>query len=647
MLNFFRKRTKFFVWVIIVAFVGLIVFVWGLGMTRKRKVKDYAIKVNNLKISLNEFDNAYSNYMNRIRKLKSNKQQKLYAGARRKVAQSLIDQKIMDGIAKKYSIIATPDEIISRVRQYKEFQTNGSFSPQKFNSYRHSRYFRQQWPFIWNSERNNLIQSKIQNIMLLGAVPSNLNLKYKYFYLYGIHNADILKINLKKYYKKIPVPPLKKLHLFYKKYSEDWRVPKKIKIDFISFYYPDYFDSATVSSEEVSKFFNKHRDEFYSISQVKARHILIKLPEKASKSEVAAANQKIEHIYTMLRNGADFAGLAKKYSEDASAFSGGELGWFSRGKMVKKFEDVAFNLKPKTFSKPFRTKFGFHIIYVQDRKKGDIPPIEQLRPRITNEIKEQKAQNAAWQNANDAISQIITDTDFDTVAHIYSQNYHLSPYFSKSVDSLPILGSNISNLVSAAFSLNKNAVTYTLLQADSSYNIIRVIDIKDSYLPAFRSIRKKVLKKYKITMSKKNFIRLIKKHRTDWIKENKTFVHLLTIYRFKLDNSDFTRAKRNYEFPAALQKYIVNTAITQVVDTPVLNDNRLYFAKIIKVDYDKYQFENDKFQFSQALAYQKGSDLFNLWLKAQNSNANIDYKIFIKNQTSDTSSLTDTTAKNE
>jgi foldase protein PrsA len=106
---------------------------------------------------------------------------------------------------------------------------------------------------------------------------------------------------------------------------------------------------------------------------IKARHILIKFPaeekDQAKKEEIA--KKKADEVYQKIKAGEDFAKLADEYSEDPSNMDpqtgkkkGGELGWFSRGRMVQEFEKKAFELKVGEVSEPVKTFYGYHIIKV-------------------------------------------------------------------------------------------------------------------------------------------------------------------------------------------------------------------------------------------------------------------------------------------
>lgn len=103
--------------------------------------------------------------------------------------------------------------------------------------------------------------------------------------------------------------------------------------------------------------------------QVKASHILIKVDKGADQATVDAAKAKADGIYNDIKNGADFADKAKNLSDDTgSRDSGGDLGFFARGDMVKPFEDAAFAAKTGDLIAPVRSDYGWHIIKVTDRK---------------------------------------------------------------------------------------------------------------------------------------------------------------------------------------------------------------------------------------------------------------------------------------
>lgn len=126
------------------------------------------------------------------------------------------------------------------------------------------------------------------------------------------------------------------------------------------------------------------------VDQTHVRHILIKLSEVVSEME---AEQKIKSIKERLDHGADFAELARQYSEDASANNGGDLGWTNTGDTVPAFEQVMNGLAINQISEPVRSPFGWHIMQVLERRKQDMTQ-ESARMKARQEIRARKADDA-------------------------------------------------------------------------------------------------------------------------------------------------------------------------------------------------------------------------------------------------------------
>lgn len=118
-------------------------------------------------------------------------------------------------------------------------------------------------------------------------------------------------------------------------------------------------------------------------NDVRAEHILKLFPKNATEEEKAQCKAKIDSIYALIKAGANFEEMAKKESEDGTARRGGDLGWFSRGRMVQPFEDIAFGLADGEISEPFATQFGYHIV---KKVAHGIPSLEEQRAAIDNAI---------------------------------------------------------------------------------------------------------------------------------------------------------------------------------------------------------------------------------------------------------------------
>lgn len=126
------------------------------------------------------------------------------------------------------------------------------------------------------------------------------------------------------------------------------------------------------------------------IEQTHARHILIKLSEIVSEKD---AKQKMDNLKDRLDNGEKFEVLARQFSEDGTASSGGDLGWVNPGDTVPQFEKAMNELQDNQISEPVRSPFGWHIIQVLERRKQDMSK-EAARLKARQEIRARKADEA-------------------------------------------------------------------------------------------------------------------------------------------------------------------------------------------------------------------------------------------------------------
>jgi peptidyl-prolyl cis-trans isomerase C len=145
-----------------------------------------------------------------------------------------------------------------------------------------------------------------------------------------------------------------------------------------------------ITNEESKTFYDTNPQLFQQPERVKASHILIKVDEGATEEKKAEARKKIKEVQQKVQKGEDFAELAKTYSEGPSAPKGGDLGLFGRGQMVKPFEDAAFNLKPNETSDIVETKFGYHLIRVDEVQPAKQVAYADVKERIDKHLKDQK-----------------------------------------------------------------------------------------------------------------------------------------------------------------------------------------------------------------------------------------------------------------
>jgi peptidyl-prolyl cis-trans isomerase C len=150
-------------------------------------------------------------------------------------------------------------------------------------------------------------------------------------------------------------------------------------------------ERSKVGEAEVLAYYQEHKDRFQQQERIRVRQILILAPPNSGPEKEQQAKKKAEEVLAKLKAGADFAELAKQYSEGPEATRGGDLGFFSRGRMVSEFEEAAFSLKEiGDRSQLVRSKFGFHILELAGRQPAADLALEDVRDRIVSQLESAK-----------------------------------------------------------------------------------------------------------------------------------------------------------------------------------------------------------------------------------------------------------------
>lgn len=145
-----------------------------------------------------------------------------------------------------------------------------------------------------------------------------------------------------------------------------------------------------ITDKDTQEYYDSHSDLFRRPEQVRASHILIKVGPNPTKEKRQKALEKIKEIQEKIKKGKDFAELAQAFSDAPSASRGGDLGYFSRGQMLRSFEEAAFTLNIGQVSAPVETPFGYHLIKVTDKRPETKMPFAKIKDRLKAYLVDQK-----------------------------------------------------------------------------------------------------------------------------------------------------------------------------------------------------------------------------------------------------------------
>lgn len=391
------------------ALLGLVilVFIFFFGWSMRAQKPNYVAKVNGDTIDYRSYEQAYNNlvrfYREAYKENLSPEQMSQMALGQRALDQ-LIDRTLLIQAAHNKGIRVSESEVKDAIASVKAFQENGGFQT---GLYRRVLDANRITPMEYEaSKRQELLLSRLEQAAKAEAKVTDEDVEKEYRDRNTKIVLDFAMLRPQDFEGAVEVKP-EALQEFYETEKESFRKPEKRSAQYILFSADAFQDKVQATEQEARDEFNWRANEFAVAEAVHARHILFRLPQGAKEPEAVDVKKKAEKVREEILAGADFAELAKKYSEDpGSKDGGGDLGYFDRGKMVPEFEKAAFELKTGEVSEPIRTAFGFHLIKVEDHREARQPPFEEVKDKILSDIKHRKSLEQAYIQANNILMDI-------------------------------------------------------------------------------------------------------------------------------------------------------------------------------------------------------------------------------------------------
>jgi peptidyl-prolyl cis-trans isomerase D len=253
-------------------------------------------------------------------------------------------------------------------------------------------------------------------------------------------------------------------------------------------------ETIQITDAQIQGYYNAHKDEYRTPERVHARHILLSTSNKP-KDEVPKIQAQAEALLKQIKGGGDFADLAKKNSQDpGSAQKGGDLGWVSRGQMVKNFEDSVFTLKPNEISNVVTTEYGFHIIQVLEKQPAHLQTLDEVKPAIITALKSQTVFDRMQDLADKARATLAkAPQNAQQIASQFSLEFASVPGYRAGT---PILQLGNDPQVGAAIQSMKAGEVSQILQAGNKLAIAVVTGIRPPHPAELAEVESQVRQSY-------------------------------------------------------------------------------------------------------------------------------------------------------
>ena len=296
---------------------------------------------------------------------------------------SLIDRMLLLQSAKNANFAFSSEALDQLILQTPEFQVDGAFSAARFDQViQQMGYSRLQFRQLLEQEM--LIGQLRAGISGTGFVTDQ---QVDNFARLEMQTRDFATLTLPAQQEAIEVGD-EQIKEYYEANADRFRTPEQVIVEYVELKKESFFDQVEVSDEELQELYQKQIANL--AEQRRAAHILIETGGELSDDEAKA---KIDEIATRVKNGDDFAAVAKEASQDpGSANEGGDLGFAGPGVYDPAFEDALYALNEGEVSAPVKSEFGWHIIKLLGVQSPEVPAFESMKPELIRELKTQQVE---------------------------------------------------------------------------------------------------------------------------------------------------------------------------------------------------------------------------------------------------------------
>lgn len=374
------------------------------------------------------------------------------------VLRNLVTQQALADQAQAMGFVPTADEIVQEARQQApELYPNGKYVGDELAAQMVAQAQMTLGQFQQQLQQNLMI-SKIYNLVTDPIRVSDAEVQQKF-------QKDNEKVTLEYVLLKptdlesqVQVTPAA-LEAYYQAHKATYNSAERRKLEVLLASEAQIGAQIPVTDAAVNQYYQQNIATYSHPEQVKVSHILLKFPDATpSAAEIAATKAKAEDVLKQVQaKPADFAALAKKYSQDdASASQGGELGFIQKNQTVANFEKVAFSLPVGQISGLVQTEYGFHIIKVEAHQLASVQPESEVHDQIVSQLQQDQAVDRA-QNLMNQAAQLAQTLPLAQVAKQLNLQYFSTAPLARTD---PVTGIGVNpDFVGAVFTASAGGIT--------------------------------------------------------------------------------------------------------------------------------------------------------------------------------------------
>ena len=615
----YRKSLQVGLLVVIAAFVASLFVFGATGSRDGGDPRDRVATVNGESIPIERFQRRYQSYLEAYAQIYRDRFSNEMAerlGLPQQVVGDLVQEALIVQRASAEGMTVNDEELNARIQAIPAFQENGRFALKRYQDVLKRRGFTP--PAFEGEIRRELTRAKVEVAVRSGVKVSETELEQAF---------RLRREEVRAAWALIELTPLiaatsatdEELAAYLAQHPDEFRQPDRRRVQYVTLNRKDFV--GTVPEADIEKYYQEHLKEFESPHQVRAAHVLVRVPETGGSEAEDKARNKIADVIRRAKAGEDFAKLAQAISEDSgTAPRGGDLGLVGRGEVVPQFEQALFALKKGEISpEPVRTPFGFHAIKVSAIQEGSRKPLKDVAPEIRTRLSGEAADRTARAKAEQIRPPLQAAPDFMAEA----KKLGLQPIETTMarVERVPGL-TGTDSLEETAFGLAIGGVS-TPVVTPAGIVVLKVVEVINAGVPPLAEIKDKVATSVKRQKAEATALERAKQLATD-AQAGDLAGAAKKAGAVTGETGRFSRAKPAERLPGDVMLAALQTPAGQL-SAPVKAQQGYYVVKVLeRVPPDPAGLAAERDKILKEVLAQKQSLAWESWLSGARANAKIE-----------------------
>jgi len=619
-----RKHAKSWLIKALIAIIAVVfVFYFGYSFTSDQAMK--IAYVNGELINGPEYEKVYRDMLMslqaRYKSMWNDNMIKIF-NLKQRALETLITQRLMSQAARELGLDVTEEEVQKAIMEYPAFQINGQFDMRQYQNLLSVNHMKPE--DFEASITSELLDKKLKQFLFAFLNITDQEILEYYAFANEKVKIAFVAFNPESLEKSVKIDEAK-LKEYFEKNKEQYRVPEKISVVYLEIDPKNFEGEVTITEKEIQSYYEYNAKIYQQPKEVKARHILFKVaadaPEEAKNNVKARALKVLEKA----RKGADFAALAKQYSEGPTKSQGGDLGYFKAGQMEAPFEEAAFALKKGDISDLVLTRFGYHIILVEDIKEAGMTPLEKAHEDILATLTGNVTTELAHEKGLTLLDQMPYDVDLLAYGNQHGIAAKNSAHFSKNTPVPDINGSE--KIAPTLFGLEKNEAS-GLIELGGKFYIFQKAESKASYLPELKDVKEAVEKKFIVQEARTAAASAAEKY-LNALKEGKSWETMAKENNLKIQQTKFFTRRDPIpdigNVPALNEMAFKLGKDNPYTQKPFVNDEGAFVIRWEGNEgIDEKKFQEEKETYRDSLTQGKHQRVFDSWIKNLRKKAKIE-----------------------